>query len=460
MSFGALTNQMKSTHTSLDQEKFLAAKLLERSYLRLVAASVCEKIQQPKGHGKVGYFVRYKRMNVPHTTLVEGVPPTNSQFSLEEVTSNLDQWGDVITISDVAVLTTSHPLWQQAMELLLDNAHRLIDREVQNVFLSGTNVTYGNGAATSRSGITAAMSISDDVIQKMRVTMLNNGAPPHSGPTAMVQNARGKDASTSSINGSSTYVAICGPEVIADLQRAGGGLWVSIAQYQNAKPIYNGEMGQYYGVRWCETNFIPRFDLFGNTTTAVASGAAFGAGTPTITSASSVGGALAVAIHHWKVVRKDLKRGFEEQISIEHTTSVGAGHNSFTFAAPAGTDFAYNVYISAAPGGDANMRLAIENLLGGQSATILALPGAGARTAPANVAVAPATVPVHPIYVFGKGAVAWVGLQNLQTYVTSEGASKSDPLSQYRTMGYKFMGRTVILDNSRMMRVEVASNFS
>ena len=97
-----MANEITSSTTSTDQEKFLAAKLLSRSLQKLVAASLCDKVEQKKGAGLTAYFVRYKRMNVPLVPLTEGTDPSNSSFSLEQVTVTLDQWGDVITLTDVA----------------------------------------------------------------------------------------------------------------------------------------------------------------------------------------------------------------------------------------------------------------------------------------------------------------------------------------------------------------------
>src|SRR3990172_3326310 len=134
---------VSSTTTSSDQEKFLAAKLIARSHQKLIAASVCDKISMPQGAGLTANFVRYKRMNVPLVALTEGTDPTASAFTIATVTVTLDQWGDVIIITDVAQLTGKHPLVQQCIELLSDNAARVMDREVQLVWLAGTNVQFG-----------------------------------------------------------------------------------------------------------------------------------------------------------------------------------------------------------------------------------------------------------------------------------------------------------------------------
>jgi N4-gp56 family major capsid protein len=452
-----------SPNLSIDRDKFLAAKLLERSYMKLVAASVCEKVQQPKGSGLTAYFVRYKRMKVPLATLSEGVDPSDSTFSLEEVTVTLDQWGDVLTLSDVAVLTTKHPLVSIAMELLADNAARLVDREVQKVWLAGTNVLYGGGGATRasiQSG--AAYRVTQDLLHKARITLANAGAPPREGPSNMKQNASG-GAARGSLTGGSAYLAICGPEVIADIMSiaAPTGLWAAVAQYQNSKATYNAEVGTFLGFRFCETNFIPRFKLLGNTTAAVASGGSGGITGLTVTTLNGASGTLANSTtYHWMLVRKHRERGFAEDISIEHTTATGAADDAFTFALPSSTDYAYDLYFDTAANTGA-LKLHTENAIGGTTITVNAV-GTGAVNPPSVGTAGAAThsVAVQPIFIHAAGSCKWVGLQQLEFMSTKDEATTHNPLKLRRMMGYKFLGKAMLPDSTRLLRVEVDSAFS
>ena len=176
------SNIVNSVITS-DQEKFLVNKLLDRSSLRLVMGGLCDQISMREGAGLTAYMVRYKRMNIPLSTLTESVTPTQSTFALEEVTVTLDQRGDFLEISDVAQLTAKHPIMTQCVELLADNAARVMDREITIVMLAGTTIQYGDASVTTRATITSSMIISDTMIQKVRVTMVNAGAPPRGGPS-------------------------------------------------------------------------------------------------------------------------------------------------------------------------------------------------------------------------------------------------------------------------------------
>lgn len=439
---------------SYDQEKFLVNKLLDRSSLRLVMGGLCDNISMREGAGLTAYMVRYARMSVPLATLTEATTPTQSTFSLEQVTVTLDQWGDYLEISDVAQLTAKHPLMTQCVELLADNAARVMDREITIVMLAGTTVQYGDGSVASRGTITSSMVISDTIIQKVRVTMVNAGAPPRGGPSGDAKQV----ATSGNFQNGNNYVAVCSPNVIGDILRPSNsfGTFVAAATYANAKALYASEVGTWQGVRFVETNFIPKFVLFGGTTTAVAAGTDAGTGF-TIAVGS---GSLSNATYYWKITRKDLLRGFEEAISIEHTTATGAGSSSLSFTAPATAGYVYNIYLGSSTG-DSNLKLAKENLAASAAYNVTAV-SSSTTTAPASLrnsldSADPAAI--HPVFVVAEAALAWAGFYKSKIMMSPTGATKDDPLAQRRTVGYKFFGKAVIKDQTRLLRLEVASSY-
>lgn len=441
---------------SLDQEKYLAKKLLARAHNRLVMGALCDQDKMMEGAGLVKNMVRYKRMSLPATVLTEGTSPSASSFSLEAVTVTLDQWGDFVEITDVAELTAAHPLVQEATKLLADNAARVMDREITLVMLAGTNVQYGDGSITARTSFTSTtgLILNNATIQQARVTMVNNGAPPKGGPGGDFSNGSAGNAL-----GASSYIAVCGPEVLADLQvpSANLGTFVSAAVYGNQKALFNSEVGTWQGVRFIETNFIPKFILLGTSTAAVTSGAANGG--VTITSANT-GSLVNATTYQWKVTRKDINRGFEEAITISHTTATGASDESFTFDFPATAGYLYNLYFGANAAADSAMYLVHENIAPSATKTVTSLPTSGTNPPPAVVAAA-ATGPdaVHPIFLVADSALEWCGFYKPKMLLSGTGAEKSDPLAQKRTIGYKFFGKAVIKDQTRLLRIEVQSGF-
>lgn len=443
-----------------DQGKYLAASLIKRSRLRLVAFGLCDPNQMPEGNGLTAYFVRYSRMNVPLATLTEGTTPTPSSISLEQVTVTLDQWGDLIKITDIAQATAKHPLVQQAVALLADNAARVIDREIQIVWLANTNVQYFDGTRANRAAIVYNTDyISDNVIHQAVVSMVDDGVNPRSGP-AMQDIQKGGQGS---INGGAKYVGIAGPQVMRDIMQAGTslGTWVSTKMYNSPQALYNAEAGEWLGVRWVETNFIPKFTCLGNATGgALVSGNAFGTGTPVVTAVDGGGSLTSATTYYYKVTRTHKARGFEEDISLEwNTASAATGNNeSFTFNfSGLSSNYLYKIYFGSATG-DSNLK--IVSSAGHEADTTVTVTSVPATTttAPANVNATNRPT-VHPVYILGAEACFVVSLKKLQTYMV-RGADKTDPLDQFMYCGYKFLQKAVVADSSRILRVEVVSRFS
>lgn len=472
-----MANEITSTTTATDQEKMLAVRLLRRATLLLAAAGVCDYEKQREGTGLTAYFIRYERMEVPLTSASEGVVPGNSTFSPTQVTSTMSQWIDVVTLTDVAELTTFHPLLNTAIEQLSDNAMRVMDREIQLVWMTGTNVIYGDGSVTSRPSVTGSMVFNSTLIQRAKIILSGYGAQPRGAPSTSIilsnsagSGAQMKGTGTRGIGSSSAqelemggaYVAICGPQPSAEIQTpaANFGTWVAVATYNDPEKVYRGEVGMIHGMKIVETNFIPQFQLLGNTTTAVASGAAFGTNTPVVTAVDGGGSLTSATTYYYKVTRKKKTRGFEEDISIEHTTaSTATGNNeSFTFNFSSLTSgYVYNLYFGASTG-DANLGLVQANIAVGTTVTVTAVP-ALTTTPPPSVPTSPSTVVIHPVYIHGAESCKWVGLQDLRVYLSKMEATTHNPALQFRTIAYKFYGGCMIANQLFMLRCEVASTF-
>ena len=89
--------------------------------------------------------------------------------------------------------------------------------------------------------------------------------------------------------------------------------------------------------------------------------------------------------------------------------------------------------------------------------SVLAPPTSGTSIAGSSI---PATGEiVHSSWVFGKEAFAVVDLQKLQSFLTPNQASDSDPLVQRRKAGWKLMFKAVICNNDFMARIESESAF-
>src|SRR5262245_33382377 len=152
---------------------YMQDELLDRAQKDTVFWNLCEKSTIPKGSGKTTQFTRYERLPLPEAPLEESVTPAATPITLSTVDAVLDQWGAVVSMSDIVVLIIKHPLVQQARELLTIQHNELVDREVQVVAMGSTNV-YFAGNKSSRGSLIAGDVIGTDDVRRM-VARLRQG---------------------------------------------------------------------------------------------------------------------------------------------------------------------------------------------------------------------------------------------------------------------------------------------
>ncbi len=383
----------------------------------------------PPGEGKTFQFNRYNRLSLPLVPLTEGTPPSSTNMSLTTVQAVADQWGAFIEISDVALLTIQHPLLQVAIELLGYQAAELVDREVINVLLSGTSVTYG-GTATTRAGLTTIStdSLTDAVVQKVVARMRSRGAHPYEG---------------------NFFVGVLDPAMEQDVTQAANSAFTQASAYNNIKQLFNGELGTWRGVRWMSSNFIP-------TITGLAAG--------TYTTPASPAGTFAAASYRITTAYYDASTGFLKQLTQNDAVAFSA-LDSLAGTTPNDSAYNYEIFIGLAAGGaTAIMYQGVEATLGtalipyNTAFSVLAPPTSGDSLAGSNVPASGAVV--HVGWVFGKQSFAVVNLMNIKTYVSAPNATTVDPLVQRRTVGYKLMFKPAIQNDDFMERFECLSAFN
>lgn len=409
----------KSTDFTNDEGKYIQAKVIALSEQLHKLPQMCDKVPLETGMGKTANFTKFNRTDVPVDKLSEGVTPQETTFTISTQSVTVDQWGLYMALSDVSMVTTKHPVFQRAMNLLADAVARCVDYNVAEVLNAGTNTQFWDGSRADRSAITATDRFEKAVAMKAFTDLGDKGVPE-----------RGGD-----------YIAICGPQVLGDILNEAatvGSLTAAKQSSNDQAPLEKGLVTNWAGFRWVKSNFLPKFNRT-STFSAPTAGA---------------GGSLSGTVYH-KVTRRNLARGFEEDIQAEANTAMGA-NNRLTFTAPAASGFVYRIYAGSATG-DANLYLAKDNLAAGQTYNLDTLPTSGANppTTPA------ASVTVHPIYVFGAEAVDMVEMNELAAMgmITPPGPSDSDPLKQRRKMGSKWMHKSGIRDQDRMKRIELASAF-
>lgn len=414
---------------------YMKDELLDRAEKDTVFWDLCEKSEIPKGSGKTIQFTRYERLPLPEAPLEESVTPAATPITLSTVDAVLDQWGAVVSMSDIVVLIIKHPLVQQARELLTLQHNELVDREVQVVAMGSTNIYFGGNKA-SRASLTAGDVLATDDIRRMIARLRQNGAPPYTG---------------------GRFKGIVDPFVEMDLSK--DPTFQTASSYSNIQTLKDAEIGRWMGVDWMRSNGLPILSLM-NAAWATASNVAVPAGATGFDAASTVRVA---------VTRIDPQTGFETAISGESAvTTAGAfgAQVQINAAAPSGT---YKVYSTLQGGatGTATLQVRVKHTAGNNDAVVLVKGGApttgNAFVATGNGPVAPpappATINIHISYVMGRGYLGAATLDSLKTYVVPAQASESDPLAQRTKAGWKQLFKAMVLNPDFGTRIESASAF-
>ena len=418
---------------------YMMDELLERAERDTVFWNLAEKSTIPKGSGKTAQFTRYERLPLPEAPLEESVTPAAVPITLSTVDAVLDQWGAVVSMSDIVVLVIKHPLVQQARELLTLQHNELVDREVQVVAMGSSNIYFANNK-TSRASLTQADVITTDDVRRMVAQLRAAGAPTYGG---------------------GRYRGVVDPFVEMDLSK--DSTFQLAGVYSQVETLKDADIGRWMGVDWMRSNYIPIITLMN---------AAYAPATADTTAGNWTGGTGFGAGSTVRVVttKMDPLTGFETQISTETAvTNAAAFAVKITMGgatAPTGT---YKVYATLQGGvtGTATLQVRIRHTAP-NSETIYLVAGGNPTTGTAFVVtgsgpvappVPPSAVNIHISYVMGRGYLGATQLDALKTYVVPATASESDPLAQRTKAGWKQMFKALVLNPVFGTRVESASAF-
>lgn len=122
-------------------------ELLKRGIPYLVLEKFGQSKPLPANSTKVIKFRRYNALPNTPVALVEGVTPSSRQLTVTDVTATLQQYGDLVTISDVIIDTHEDATLNEAIEVLGEQAAQMIEKMRFGIIKATTNVSYANGTA-------------------------------------------------------------------------------------------------------------------------------------------------------------------------------------------------------------------------------------------------------------------------------------------------------------------------
>jgi N4-gp56 family major capsid protein len=432
-----------------DIELHIADEVLRIAQRQLVAYQFGQALRIDKQAGVIYTATRYERLPLPFAPLSEGVAAAGEAITIAQVSATAQQWGDLVRVTDVADMTIKHPLFKQAIRLIGVQQPETIERNVLNILLTGTQVNYANGRA-NRAGLVQTDVMTPVEIGKIVGSLETFGAPAFMGDERvdMKIDADARTKASKDPGVMPHYVSLIHPLVTQDLRQ--NSTIATAWSYSDLNRLYNNDLGEWGGARFCKTNMMP-----------------FWKGNAAVTGVASLtGGNLATGTYFVVVTGSPVATSVEQQIyQVSAGIAVTGPTGSISVTLPTLANYVFSVYIgtSSSP---TNLALSASGPavgpLAGQatqlaSGSTVILTGVGVPQTPQ---AAPATgVTVYPTMFFGQDAYGQVLLDNVEYHYLKQ-ADKSDPMNQTRVVSWKFFYGTIILNNAYMARTESGSAFS
>ena len=224
-------------------------EMLENTREKLVYAQFGKKHRLPANHGMQIEWRKWK--TIPDIDrLIEGVIPEGKSFGQTSTRASIAQYGAYVTISEQLDMKHVDPVITGAQQELAAAAAKKLDTlHRDGILAAATNVLYadvvdktGNYAYVSTpltmyeltNQPNAAALLTPDMVAKAKTILEGNNVPK--------------------INGR-WYVCVINPFAKYDLMRHPE--WNDFHKYSATEEIFNGEVGELYGVRFVETTQAP-----------------------------------------------------------------------------------------------------------------------------------------------------------------------------------------------------------
>ncbi len=215
-------------------------------------------------------FVFVPDLAVTTTGLTEGGPaPTAKALSITTATVSTTQYGDVVSITDVAKAINPIALVETASERISRQSAESMDQIVRDAVAAGGTAFYADAVA-NRAALAAANKADSADLRKLRATMFKNNISPFA---------------------DGYYRIIVTAEQGFDLRNDGttNGNWVDLNKYSQPETVLRGELGRLEGFRVIEASNGPTFASTVTAHAAIAVGAQKGWGW---------GDLMTLSVHH------------------------------------------------------------------------------------------------------------------------------------------------------------------
>lgn len=237
-----------STYGAISQRTaaYAAREMLKHAEPVIVLQKMAMTKPCPQNTADTVKFRRPVPFTVASTTLTEGTTPSPQTMGYVDVTVTLNQYGNIVTVTDKVKDMSEDPVLRDAAMLLGEQAGATAELVTYNVVKAGTTVLYANG--TARNQVNTAITLNK--IRAVTRTLKANKAKQIS---RILDGS--PDYGTSPIE--AAFIAVCHTDCEADIRNLAG--FVPVAEYGSRKTVSDHEFGSVEGTRFVTSPDLASF---------------------------------------------------------------------------------------------------------------------------------------------------------------------------------------------------------
>lgn len=216
---------------------YYSKKLLTTLWETLQLFPLGMKTNLPRGFGTQVKWLRYSKLSAATTALTEGIPPTETNLTSQNVTATVSQYGNFVKISDLLETVAIDPVVESALDILGKQGALTIDTIIRNELDSNMPNQFANNKVSLATTGSGDVMTAKEVLKGV-VTLKKNLVGPHSG---------------------NDYVCVVSSPSAGDIQNDTNiGSWVDLNKYIDPSKMrpFNGELGKVYSCRLLESQNI------------------------------------------------------------------------------------------------------------------------------------------------------------------------------------------------------------
>lgn len=237
---------------------YASKDLLRRGLPLLVLEKFMQGKSLPSNSTKSMSFRRYLALALATTPLTEGVTPTSKKLTLQDVDVTLNQYGDLVEITDVIADTHEDEVLKETVGILGEQAAQTIETIRFNVLKASTSKYYANGSARASVNTPLTTSLQKRIIRGMKrqnagfITTVIKSTP---------------DFNTEAVR--PCYVAVTHTDVENDIRDMTG--FIDAKDYGHGTTPFEGEIGAVGNVRYIISNIFTAYASAGGTENSMVS---------------------------------------------------------------------------------------------------------------------------------------------------------------------------------------------